>query len=193
MKALDKVRNNTLGHIAIDYRIACAMYNFTHQNRIEESDENIENAKNLKNKALNNLEENNNLEFLLSKQLGTVKFPLVNINEIRDFPKLSKNYLIENLLFGTCHIRMSKSYIGDLLDKNLKLYLNSNDIYSDKNLTPELEDKLKNGSKIIAGEIIPRYHRGLKPQSKQRRENNGPEEKIYKCFVHYNKNNILGI
>lgn len=189
MKALDKVRNNTLGHISIDYRIACAMYNFTHQNRIEESDENIENATNLKNKAL---EDKKNLEFLLSKQLGTVKFPLVNINEIIDFPKLSKNDLIKNLLFGTYHIRMSKSYIGDLVD-NLKLYLNSNDIYSDKALPQELVDMLKNGSKILAAEIIPRYHRGLKPQSKQRRENNGPEEKNYKCFVHYDKNNILGI
>ena len=31
LNELDNIRNNQVGHIQIDYRIACAMLNFTHK------------------------------------------------------------------------------------------------------------------------------------------------------------------
>jgi hypothetical protein len=66
LKALDNVRNTIIGHIAIDYRIACAMHNFKYKpNRSTILGLNhVERIKNI-----STLPQINKLEFLKNKNI----------------------------------------------------------------------------------------------------------------------------
>ncbi|CAF1024821.1 unnamed protein product [Brachionus calyciflorus] len=84
-KALDNIRNTQAGHIQIDYRITCAMINFTHKPTCPDK----ENAKKIAFKLKEKLDfENNLLSGLLKKQFGTKGIFSIDHNSIKDFPKL---------------------------------------------------------------------------------------------------------
>ncbi len=68
-KSLDNIRNSALGHNGIDYRIACAMNNFTHKPLVPDG----ENMEQIAYKILEKSRSmrKNKLQFLLKKQLDT--------------------------------------------------------------------------------------------------------------------------
>ncbi|CAF1002651.1 unnamed protein product [Brachionus calyciflorus] len=85
-KALDNIRNTQAGHIQIDYRITCAMINFTHKPTCPDK----ENAKKIAVKLKEKLDfENNLLSGLLKRQFGTKEIFSIDHNSIKDFPKLN--------------------------------------------------------------------------------------------------------
>ena len=86
-KALDNIRNTIVGHIQIDYRITCALYNFQHNPCNPDGINGKEVAKRMK-KKFKNL-KTNPLIFLLSKHLNTKFLEKIKLSEINDFKMLS--------------------------------------------------------------------------------------------------------
>ena len=87
-KALDNIRNTQVGHIQIDYRIACAMLNFNHKPCSPDGQHVIKIAKKIK--EMSRIKENK-LEHLLSRRFNTKKSVGIELAEIDDFPKLKKD------------------------------------------------------------------------------------------------------
>ncbi len=81
MKALDNIRNTQVGHIQIDYRIACAMINFTHKPCCPDGSNAEELARIIKKKS--KLHENN-MEHLLSRRFNTKKCIEKQLSSIED-------------------------------------------------------------------------------------------------------------
>lgn len=93
--SLDHVRNTQMGHIAIDYRIACAMNNFQHKCIVSD----VGNEKEIANRIRKRLViVGNQLEYLLIKHLsGSSLFDRSDLKYIQDFPRLSQNKLVRHV------------------------------------------------------------------------------------------------
>ena len=174
LQGLENIRNTIAGHIQIDYRIACAMYNLFHKPCCPDGVNGKLIAQRMKNKITN---ERNRLEFLLKKQFDTADINKFNLDEIVDFPKLKKKQLIRKVFFGTFYIRQSISYMKELITSNIVYSLNSK--YIKKIDDDELRnDLIKYESIVIGCEILSRHHRGQNKET-------GKFTNIYKIFVEY--------
>ncbi len=112
------------------------------------------------------LEENNELSFLLFKQLGKSGTPRVEFGEITDFPRLEKLTIRNKITFGPYQINVGKSYIADLIT----VYFFTEQ-FKDSILNNDLYEKFKD-CKIIATLLKSRHHRGANSE-------------YYKVFVVY--------
>ena len=189
-KSLDNIRNTQVGHIQIDYRIACAMINFQHKPCLTDQTEAINLAKKIRNKSTIT---SNPLLFLLNKRLDTNLLIPVNLIAVTDFPKLSEEDIKNDILFGSFQLKQSKSYVIDLIS-NGRAYEVSNKLIKqipDFQLQTELIEKK---SKIIAVEITSRHKRSeTKIISKAKKNTSLTEDNkitkkfktTYKVFVQY--------
>lgn len=164
-KSLDNIRNTQAGHIQTDYRIACAMLNFTHKPSCPDGENAAKIAKRMR-KKFEEEQENNQLESFLSKHLGTKEIIEFNIGEINDFPKFTPLQIQEKITFGSFHLRQSVSYLKELLEYKRvyklcpKLASSENclqKLISDSNLRQQI---INSKAKLIAVEIAPRHKRG---------------------------------
>lgn len=181
-KALDNIRNTEIGHIQIDYRIACAMINFLHKPCCPDGEKASIIAERMKEKSKTEI---NHLEFFLEKkkQLNTKYIYPIDINEINDFPKLMLKELKEEIFFGSFQYNQSKSYYADIIEEG-KAYIVCDellkDVLKDKNNFPN--------SKIIAIEVVSRHRRSeTKKETKKNVCSNRKKQfkNNYKVFIHY--------
>jgi len=151
---LNKIRNTIAGHISIDFRIACAMHNFTFKPCVVDSSNSEKIAKEIRIKA-DNL-TTNKLDFLLYKHFGTKDLEEMPLDSITDFPKIKKKILKRKIFLGSYQLKSSSSYLGELIRNNI-IYITSDEYnnYLEKN-----NFKLKE-SKIVAAKINPRHSRSL--------------------------------
>ncbi len=166
MQSLDNVRNTILGHLQIDYRIACAMSNFTHKPCETDGVNSRKIASQMKKKAKR---LDNSMLGFMNKQLRTNSFKEIKLNDIDDFPKLKMSKIISRITFGTFQPKISLSYISDIIKNSVFEYLNKKKVAS---------DSTKN--KIIATEIPSRHKRSLNKGDKKRLYKNS-----YRVFVNY--------
>lgn len=182
MKSLDKIRNSQAGHIMIDYRIACAMINFTLKPCTPDCPNPIEIAKRLQQASLIS---KNKLSFLLTPRIARLElFRLVDFDFIkREFPKLTKNELETKITLGTYHVKLSKSYI-DEFSRLGQAFINTNALINDDRISLALlADLLNNRSKILKVNIIPRYSR-----SSRKVQNERKFITLHKVFIEYSPN-----
>lgn len=196
-KALSNFENNEAGHIAIDYRNASAMLNFTHTRNtyMTEDYHTIRMAQSIKDICKQNGGVTlNKLDFLLKKVKLSVnsKFPKpvwkknwleTNLDGITDFPKLKKKQLVRRILFGTFQLEGCVDYIESLLERDTvyeltpknALELDDLQLKENKNLKNKL---IKGRSKIIAVFVTSRHKRGLSPTT-------------YNVFIRYKPSHII--
>ena len=181
-RSLDNIRNTILGHIQIDYRIVCAMINYCHKpcNADGENASKISNRMKQKAKA----HKSNPLKNILKYQLGTKQIKAIRLSDISDFPRFKRKKLIKKVFFGTFQLKMSRSYIGDLIRNNEAYLVSTKIIHSFEDQS--IKSSIANGSKIIAAIINSRHRRG------QIKTQNEPSIKkfrnTYKVFILYRPN-----
>lgn len=177
---MDNIRNTQVGHIQIDYRIACAMVNFSHKPCCPDGDDSIEIAKKIKDKSTIN---KNHLEFFLGKHLDSKQIPAVSLSEIDDFPEITEKQMIKSIFYGSYQLKQCKSYLSDL-STNEEAFIVSDQL---KNKIQDLkirEEMIK--SKVIACEITSRHKRSEKSEKQQGSMNNKNNFKNnYKIFIQY--------
>lgn len=122
----------------------------------------------------------NAMEFMLSKQLDTKDMIRVDLASITDFVRLEPEEIYKNITLGTFQLRLSKSYIGDLL-KHGTAFVVSPD-YMKKTVKKTLPSVSAN-SKIVAVEIVSRHRRSQIPAGAD--SDSKKFKNIYKIFVHY--------
>jgi hypothetical protein len=196
LKALENIRNTQLGHISIDYRIAAAMLNFTHNPITPDMGKSEIIANRMRKKSQL---KKNKLEFILGKTLGTKTIRPIKIKDIIDFPRLKKSVIKDRISLGTFQPRLSKSYIKDVIENSFTFIVESDIIKEIKN--EQLKSDLsKVKYKIIVMEILSRHGRGKKSKknelkSKKIKKLNQSYTKVYKVFILYkpNVNNYTGI
>lgn len=200
-KALDNIRNNQAGHIQIDYRIACAMLNFTHKPCCPDGKNALQIAKKIRKQTDIN---ENVLQFLINKRLDTKDLERIKIDNINDFPKLKKKRIRNSILFGSYQLKQSRSYLKELINNGIAYNVTSHFI---KKITNQyIKTKLSgNDHKIVAIEIASRHKRSeIKKKDKETDEKNTTTapyklserfKTTYKVFVFYqsNQNNSNGI
>ncbi len=181
-KALNNIRNTVAQHILIDYRIAAAMINFTHKPITADGNESALVAKRIRKKA-NQIYQENDLSFLLNKQLDTSLMAPIKLSSLNDFPRLKLNEITQKILFGTYQMKLAKSYIDELIKNEKNAFILADRIINQiENF--ELKSELqRNETKIIGIEIISRHRRGIdkkksKLESLKFRNN-------YKLFIQY--------
>ncbi len=193
LKALDNIRNTQLGHIAIDYRIAAAMLNFSHNPICPDKGKEKIIADRMRRKSEF---RKNKLDFILSKTLDTKNIRPIEIKDIKDFPRLKKSVIRDRISLGTFQPRLGKSYIKDIIENSFA-YIVENGILKEIEST-----KLKNGLanakyKLIAMEILSRHCRSKKSNKNEKKTNklNQYYTKVYKVFILYKPhiNNHMGI
>lgn len=190
LKALDHIRNTVAGHIQIDYRIACAMYNFNEKPCCPDGNHAVEIAQKIRESTKIKM---NKLEFLLHKQLNTQDFVQVNLNSVDDFVSLNPNIICREILLGTYQLGLSKSYIKDLLDNGVA-YLTS-DKYMRSILKKHLASYATNQNskdrlKIIAVEIASRHKRSQKAVEKEDQTQAKVFRNVYKIFILYESKGV---
>ena len=84
-KALENIRNTQAGHILVDYRICCAMVNFSIVPCVPDGKHSIQIAKRIKKRCL---KKQNKLSRLLMMNLPESQ-KITNIKSIEDFPQLT--------------------------------------------------------------------------------------------------------
>jgi len=165
-QALDYVRNDRLGYLFIEYRIMCAMINFTFKPVITDKPVTLKVAQMMRQKYEE--PQFNDLEFLLGKQLGTNTFQQGAIEAIDDFPQLKRRQMKRFIFHGTFHLKRAKSYLIDIVSQ-------SNAYVMDKKQLTKIVDNLPDNScysrlksyiydpkaKIIATRISSRHKRAL--------------------------------
>ena len=145
-----------MGHIQIDYRIACAMVNFCHKPCISDGNKTKIVAKRLKLKARLKYY---NLECMLKKRFETKLLPSLDIDKIDDFPKIKQKVIKEKICFGSFQLKQSKSYVVDLV-KRVKAFKIDKDNIQKINDINLRKDLIKMNTTIIAAEIPSRHKRG---------------------------------
>ena len=85
LKALENIRNTIVGHILIDYRIACAMCNYSHKACNPDADKAKVIANTIKSKVKI---VRNELKDILRIQLNTKSLIPIDLSKINDFPRL---------------------------------------------------------------------------------------------------------
>ncbi len=182
-KSLDNIRNTQAGHIQIDYRIACAMLNFTHYPCSPDGKNSCKIAQRIRERAQIKY---NKLEFLLNKRLDTQLIKQIKLSEIDDFPRLSIKKIRENILFGSYQLKLSKSYVNELVQCGIAFVITEEFLNSNK--TNKIVKYIRNSnSKIIAAEISSRHRRSEK-KTKTQSSNTRCSKKYrstYKLFIEY--------
>ena len=183
--SLDYVRNTMIGHLGIDLKIFCAMYNYTF---VPESYDNPNTdyvAENLK-KRLNRYKENP-LQFLLGSRRPILtnekKFTRIDINTVRDFIRLKRSYMKKKIFFGSFHYKQALNYTIDLL-KRSKAY--SFKITKTIKSMPNFDAD----SEIIVVRMPSRMKRGKDKKKILAKNKNSPEEleefrNTNTVFLHY--------
>ncbi len=187
--ALVKRRNTEVGHLQLDYRIACAMLNYLHKpcNSDEKKNEDAIFNENRTTKLADRLlkkcqnSKTSILENILSLRLGTAAVPKVKLDDVFDFPKLSKATMVSKLFYGKYYMKQAKSYLADFIktgwvsrieDVNLKNHLQ----YAEAVKSIDFEK-----TRILGMQMISRHRRALtslrikdikNPEKKQREKGN---------------------
>ena len=174
-----------VGHIQIDYRIACAMENFCHKPCISDGKNSHKVAKRLKNKSRYTI---NSLECILKKRIDSKLMPCLDISRIVDFPKLQIKEIKERICFGSYQLKQSKSYMIDIIKqvRAFKLDKKSLSKINNKNLR---DDLLQTDSAIIGAEIPSRHKRSkIKTTGKKTTKIKDKFKTVYIVFIHYQAN-----
>ena len=166
-KALDYVRNSRLGYLNQEYRIMCAMLNFTHKPNLTDKPNTINVAKMIR--ARYDEPQFNDLEFLLHKQLGTNLFQKTSLEEITDFVPLKRKQMTRFVFNGTFHLRRAKSYLIDLVRQKDSVYtVNKSELNKLVYSLPEEEkyQRLKTyildpKAKIVVTQVFSRHKRAI--------------------------------
>jgi hypothetical protein len=172
-KALDNFTNNIIGHIQIDYRITCAMLNFTHRPCQSGGDQ----AQQMAARILKKIRVKDNwFKFILSIRLGSSsKSSPINLNDINDFPRLSTTKLKNKIYYGPYQHKQAKSYLVDIMQNSRGFSISERVIFKLKD--ERLKKKLA-GCKIVACQITSRHRRGLITGTDTHRN-------VYKVFCAY--------
>ena len=185
---MDHVRNTVAGHIQIDYRIACAMINYTHKPCCPDGKNASKVAEKLKERALFR-RQINHLEFLLAKRFETSMMLPVNLADINDFPKLKKYKISQKILFGTFQLKQCKSYITELIGSGKGYILSDKYIKTIHN--QKIMKSLSDGkTKIVGVNIVSRHSRSLVKKISKNKNQIGEKKykTIYKVFIEYKPN-----
>jgi hypothetical protein len=184
-KALDNIRNTQVGHIQIDYRIACAMINFTHKPCCPDGNNAQEQAKKIKRKS--RLIENN-MEHFLSRRFNTKKSIETHLCSIEDFPKLSIEEIQNEIIFGSFQLRQSKSYIDDMVANGKAFIMEDNHVKTRMN-----KSNFVSKCRVLGFEITSRHKRSEKKDNKIK--DSKKFRTTYKVFIRYlpNTNNSKAI
>ena len=179
--SLENIRNTIIGHIAFDYKIACAIHNFnlTHskvneEQKLKKLTKKRLIAKRIDRKVKQNQQENK-LKFMLTKHIkksnSVIKIKIREFNKNSDFcVVLTKKKMREKLFYGSFHLKMSFSYLRDLINNGV-FY-----IWNEKELAAYKKKKLISfDSQILGAEIKSRHIRGITGTS-------------YKVFIEYTPN-----
>ena len=179
-KSLDNIRNSQAGHILIDYRICCAMSNFSMNLCNPDGKDAIEIATKIRKRS--KITENAISSLLKIRLTPTLKYLL--IQEINDFPQLTIKQLYKKVTFSSFKLRQCQSYLEQLivngkihcLDlKSIKNYLINQEILKDMNQT-----------KLLAVQIPSRHKRGRKKNLEKTTDMDSHSfSKCYKVFVQY--------
>lgn len=146
------------------------MLNFTHIPCITDGQNAVKIAKKMK--EMSKIKENK-LENLLTRRFNTKKSVGTELSSIEDFPKLKKEEIQNEILFGSFQLRQSQSYLSDLIE-NGKAY-----IIEEPSLTSRKQKKdVVSKCKTIGFEITSRHKRSeIKDIKKQ----------IQKSFAQFTK------
>jgi len=120
-------RNVTLEHSINDFRIAAALTNKFFNDYTADHNEYI-----VATKMKSRLNTLNKLDPILAEHNLDRKrkdFAKMNINSIPDFPKLTRNDIIDNITFGTYQIEQAESYIKENFKNTNNSFI---ELYSDK-------------------------------------------------------------
>ena len=155
------------------------MYNFNHVPCSPDGIDTKKVAKRIKNKfkRLNK----NPLIFLLNKQLNTSSLTVIKLTEINDFVKLTEEDLKKKVFLGSYQLKLSKSYLGELLKNGFAYSPSSKYIKSLEE--SEFKSKLvRKELQLIAVEINSRHKRSkIKPKM----SNTSKFKNMYKIFILY--------
>ena len=190
-KALDNIRNTQAGHIQIDYRICCAMLNFSMKPCIPDGIDSVKIAQSLRKRCL---KSKNKLESLLVMRF-TSSIPSVLIETINDFPKLTRMEIKKHVTFGSFKLKQCQSYLGQVMEHGQAYFLNYQVVQkyvSSSKIIKELQF-----SKIIAFLIPSRHKRGKKWRPMKQANKNASQftsfetvdpkdfNTCYKVFIQY--------
>ena len=177
-KSLDFIRNTTIGHALIDYKIASAIYNYKFCFK-----ENKTKSRTIVKRMKESREKKNNnyLDFIIRNHLKSSLMDEINLNNIKDFPKLKKSALKDKIYFGTYQLSLANSYLKDL--KESAFCLNSKGVSNLQKLLKKnhyiyknsFNNIIKKKTKLLAIEITSRHQRGS-------------EKHIYKVYIEKGNN-----
>ncbi len=211
--ALDYTRNSKLGYLNAEYRIACAILNFSHVPTVTDKPNTLKVAQILKERS--SVERSafcNPMDCLLTKQTRTKLFQKIELQTINNFPRLDPEVMNLFVSCGTYNLKRSKQYLIDLVTHNVaykvdkkmlltqltmlnetqKKFQNRRDKYQDL-----MNDILNENSRVVAVEIFSRNHRSEKTPKKctsddeidnDNESNSKKLKKIYKVFICYWRN-----
>lgn len=131
----------------------------------------------------------NNLDFLLKKQLRTKYFEKITLDNINDFPIIDIKDLKNRVFYGCFQLKQSKSYVKDFLTEASLYNVSSNLLLKDLNVPSIVREHVMNyKSKIIIAEIVPRHKRSKSSFTNK-------FSTLYKAIIHYqpNINSFLSI
>ena len=177
-KALENIRNTVLGHIHIDYRIACAMSNFDHKPCNADGKDARKIAKKIRERAKISV---NHLNVVLKKHLDTAHMGKIELNSISDFPKLKINQMKNKIFYGTYQLRQCESYVGDLVKSGqafLATHKAVTSFFSKENCFRQ--DLLQGKTKLLAVEIASRHKRGQVSLKQNASDESDSEEDLQK-------------
>ena len=183
-KSLDNIRNSQVGHIQIDFRIACAIENFFHKACCPDQPNPVKIARRLRVRSTIAV---NDLAPIARKKLNSAFMTPVNIQADADFPRLKIKMLKEKLALGSFQVKQAKSYIQDMINEAVCYELESSKLtpkFLKRN--PEYQVVLETKSKLISVGLPSRHRRSTKqsiPQGKTTKNENFYI--IYKVLVSY--------
>lgn len=157
------------------------MSNFEHKSCCPDGEKAEEVATAIQSKIdLNN--GDNPLLFLLDKPIkkNSKHLEHIDLKDINDFVRLSAKKLCNEVYFGTFQMKLSLSYIGDLVNRQIS-YMLSNDFVNGLEDSELKDDLLSGKSKVILVTIPSRHQRG----QKQTDEKNSEFRNCYKVFLQY--------
>ena len=186
--ALDYIRNSRLGSLFPDYRIACAMLNFTHKPLLTDKPHTQVVAEDIRNQS--EKLQFNCLGFLLSKHLSTNFFRSVELESINDFVRLKKRDIKFKVNRGSFNIKRSKSYLHDLVHYGKSYVIDRNEMikmiekkFSQEENYKDLRKDIQNVRfKAICVEVLSRNKRGVNKSTNK-------HNTINKVFITYFEQN----
>ena len=183
-EALDNIPNTEAGHIQIDYRICCAMWNFNMTPCVPDGKDSAKIAAKIRKRCL---KRQNKLESLLEmKFTSTVKS--TDISAIDDFPKMTLSQIKKSIVFGSYKIKQSFSYLEQIMHHG-KVYILNRKMIEKYVTHTKVKEELEH-SKILAVLIPSRHKRGKKWKPKTNTKKTDlldPKNfnTYYKVFIQY--------